>query len=110
MRAGQVLGLQLQRVEDQPVDDPGAEALGDQQFRSRRPRGVVEQDGVVVLGGRVDDGAGELREVRVAQLGDGEGDDAGTAFAQVAGGEVRPVAEGVDGGCTFSRVAGVTCS
>ncbi|GFH77242.1 hypothetical protein Sgou_19120 [Streptomyces gougerotii] len=34
---------------------------------------------------------------RVAELGDGQRDDPGAALAQVAGGEVRAVAEFVDG-------------
>lgn len=92
----EVLGLQVDGAEDESVDHMGAEALADQELLLPESGGVVDQDGVVVAGGRVDDGSGEFREVRVAEFGDGEGDDAGAALAQMAGGEVRPVAELVD--------------
>ncbi len=64
---------------------------------SREPPVVVEQHDVVVLGGRVDDGGGQLGEVRVAELGQRERDDARTALPQVPCGEVGLVAQRVDG-------------
>ncbi len=93
----QVLGLQMDRTEDEAVDHMGPESLADQEFLLPQSAGVVDQHGVVVPGCRVDDLSGQLREVGVAELGDGEGDDARTALAQMACGEVRPVAELVDG-------------
>ncbi|GFH77243.1 hypothetical protein Sgou_19130 [Streptomyces gougerotii] len=61
--AGEVLGLQVDGAEDQAVDDLRPEALADQEFVLAQPRGVVDEHGVVVAGGGVDDGAGQFGEV-----------------------------------------------
>ncbi|GAA3309750.1 hypothetical protein GCM10020295_75230 [Streptomyces cinereospinus] len=93
----QVLGLQLDRAQDEPVDDTGPETLADQHLLFPAAAGVVQQHDVVLRGRRVDHGGGQFGEVRVAEFGQGQRDDAGAPLAQVPGGQVGPVAERVDG-------------
>lgn len=105
----EVLGLQVDRAEDDAVDHMRAEPLADQELVLAQAGGVIDQHGVVVPGRRVDDRAGQFGEVRVAELGYGQGDDAGAPLAQMARGEIGPVAEFVDGPLHLGPHLGVTC-
>ncbi|MGX1274389.1 hypothetical protein RKD18_007583 [Streptomyces phaeoluteigriseus] len=93
----QVVELQLDGAEDETVDDPGPEALTDEDLLFAAAARVVQQHDEIVSGGGVDDGGRQFREVGVAEFGQCEGDDAGAPFTQMPGGQVGPVAEHVDG-------------
>jgi hypothetical protein len=93
----QVLLTEQHGAEDQPVGEVRAGAVAHRDLPLVAAAGVVEQHRAAVPAGRLDDRAGQLREVRAGQVGHRHGDQPGAPAAQLARGQVRPVAEFGDG-------------
>lgn len=88
-----------ERAEDHAVEHRGHRAAHhDLALSVRLAVGLVDDDGVAVLAGFGHDGAVELGEVGDVEFRHHQRDHAGAALAQVAGHQVRLVAEFCDGG------------
>ena len=93
-----VLGAEAERAVEQAVDRVAARPGERGQLAITVGAGGLDHHGQAVLTGGRDRRVGELGEVRVAQLGDGQADDAGPAGLEVPGRDVHLVAEGIDRG------------
>jgi len=89
----QVLLAEPHRAEDQPVGQVRAGAVAHRDLALVRPAGVLQQHRAAVAARGLDDRAGQFREVRSCQVGQGHGDQAGAPAAQLTCRQIRPVAE-----------------
>ena len=102
---GQVVAGESERAEDEAVDQLVAQAADDLALAVVGTLCLVDQNGPAVQVCLTHQMPGEFGEVRHVQLGNRQGDDAGTSTAQAARRQVGPVVE--SGDRAFDPAAGL---
>ena len=94
---GNVEGLHAHGVEDDAVDQARLPVAEHGQLGDGVTQGLLDDHPVAAAGRFLGDVPGQFREVRVVDLGNGQGDHPCSPRRQAAGREIRAVAELVDG-------------